>query len=243
VRTRIVLVTVAVLALAGCGGHSNRSAIADYITRVDDIERAMTGPLQEVTVADRKFARAQGDPSVETKLAASVATLRRLRHRLAAVQAPHEAAHMRALLLGLVDNEVSLAVEVYRLAVFVPRYHAALRPLQPASGALKTELATSAKGAAATKTLDAKKADALVAYAQTLGSVAADALAKAIRTNDAAIPHLLERFDAAAVANQSIAAQKRQIGAVKQYDERIRALGHLAQRVQLARVALQRQYG
>ena len=70
------------------------------------------------------------------------------------------------------------------------------------------------------------------------------ALAQAIRANDAtAIPHLLEQFDAAAVSNQSIAAQKREISAVAAYNARIRTIVRLVQRVERERVALQKRYG
>jgi hypothetical protein len=56
------------------------------------------------------------------------------------------------------------------------------------------------------------------------------------------VPQLLQRFDAAAVADQSVAAQKQQIGAVKAYDARIRAIATLAAKVQKERVRLQNKY-
>lgn len=271
---RLVLLAVAaVLVAAGCGGHSQRKAIAGYITSVDSVERSMAAPLQEVSVANQSYARNQTNPHLKRKLAASVATLRRLRRRLARVQAPPEATHLRALLLTLVDREIALAVEEQQLAAFVPRYRDALVPIQRASDSLKTELASSAKGAAAAKKLNAAKADALDAYAGTLANVAtslrsldpppvwrptyeqqlasladlrsaSSALAAAIRANSAAaVPHLLERFDAAAVENRSVGAQKREIAAVTRYNRRIHAIARLAKRVQLERVALQKRYG
>jgi hypothetical protein len=273
VRGRLVLVAVAALLLAtGCGGHSKHKAVADYITRVDDVEQGMAGPLQQVTRVNRSFAKSQSNPKAEVELAKSEQTMRKLRVRLGKVTAPPEAAHLHALLLRLVDREVALTHETRQLATFVQRYQAVLRPMQAASTKLKTKLAEKAKGAAATKALDAEKADELDRYASAASGVIAKlktldpppvwnptwaaelsaleqlrtsalALAAGIRSNDAkAIPQLLEHFDAAAVSNQSTAAQKREIAAVKAYDARVKALVKLATAVQIERTRLQTKY-
>ena len=208
----------------------------------------------------------------EHDLATSERTLRTLSQRIASVKPPPEAEHLRALLLQLVDQEIELAHEVRQLASFVPRYQTALTPLGPASSRLKTELSATAKGKAATKRLDVAKADELDAYAVTLASVTAAvrtldpppvweptyaqqlssltamrgsalALAAAIRTNKvAAIAPLLHQFDAAAVSNQSVAAQKHEIAAVKAYDARVNALIRLARRVERERQRLEQRY-
>jgi hypothetical protein len=268
------LLFVAVVALffaAGCGSPTH-AAISHYLTRVQDVEKSMLGPLQQVSTANQSFARSQQGPHVAQKLAASEKTLRSLRDRLASVKAPPQAQHLRTLLLQLVDQEVALAHEVRLLAAFVPQYQSALRPLQPAGATLKTKLSATAKGKAATKALDTSKADELGVYAHTLDSVIATihaldppavwrptytqqlasltqmrvsaiALAAAVHANNAtAIPNLLQKFDAAAVSNQSFPAQKRAIAAVKAYDARINALGRLAQRVQSERLRLERRF-
>jgi hypothetical protein len=232
----------------------------------------MAGQLQQVTKANQTFARSTKDPKLSGKLAASERTLRILRQRLAAVKAPPEARHLRALLIQLVDNEIALANEVRHLAAFVPRYRIALTPLQPASAALKTQLAATAKGTAATTALNASKADALAVYARTIGSVmekvrplepppvwqptyrqqlsslaqlqsSALALANAVSANNArAIPSLLQRFDAAATSNQTVAAQKREIAAVTAYNGRINNLVRLARSVEKERRRLEQRY-
>ena len=272
-RPALVLAAAAVLVVAGCGGSSKRGAIVDYINRVDEVQRAMAPPLQQISRANRDFARTPGNPKLAHELTTSVQTLHRLRGRLAAVPAPREAAKLRAQLLELVDREIVLAEEVHSIATFVPRFQRALRPLPVAGTALKQTLAAKVKGVAAARRLDAEKAAALDAYARTVAVVARDlrsldpppvwqptyaqqlsslsrlgssatALAGAIRLSDAAaIPLLLGRFDAAAAANQSLVAQKRNVAAVQQYNQRIRAVYALAQRVQITRVSLQRQYG
>jgi hypothetical protein len=255
----------------GCG-NATHSAIAHYLTRVQDVEKSMAGPLQQVSTANQSFARSQQDPQVEGELAASERTLRSLRARLASVKPPPQAQHLRTLLLQLVYQEVALAQEVRLLAAFVPQYQAALHPLQPAGATLKAKLSATAKGTAATKALDTAKADELRVYAHTLDSViatihtldppavwrptytqqlasltqmrmSARALAAAVHANNAtAIPTLLQKFDAAAVSNQGFPAQKRAIAAVKAYDGRINALGRLGQRVQSERLRLERRF-
>ncbi len=271
-RLRLFPVALASLLFAGCGGGTH-AALTDYLNRVQTAQAGMAGQLQEVTSANQSFARSKkDDPRVARKLVTAERTLSTLRERLAAVTAPPQAAHLRSLLLQLVDGEIGLAREVRELATFVPHYSAALRPLQPASAALKKQLGASAKGTAATKALNAAKADALTVYARTVASVietvhpldpppawqptyaqqlaslsqlrgSALALAQAVRANNAqAIPALLHRFDAAAVSNQTVAAQKREIAAVEAYNARITRLVQLARSVEKERTRLEKRY-
>lgn len=272
-RGRLVVVAIATAVfVAGCG-HSHHAAIADYITRVNEVEQGMAGPLQQVSRVNQSFAKSQSNPKVKVELATSERTLRRLELRLRKVVPPPQAAHLHQLMLELVRREVALMHETRQFAAFIGRYQQALLPLRQASNRLKTKLAQRSKGAAATKALDREKADELVAYAATASQViaalrplvpppvwrstyaaevssitqmrsAALALAQAIRANDsAAVPPLLERFDRAAVANATTSAQKRVIADVKAYDGRIRALSKLAHRVDLERARLERKYG
>ena len=272
-RVRLVIVAVAALLLStGCGGRSKHKAVADYITRVDDVEQGMAGPLQQVTRVNQSFARSQTNPKVGVELKASERTMQRLRFRLAKLSPPPEARHLHALLLGLVDHEVTLTHQMRLLSAFVGRYQSALKPMQEASASLKKQLAAKATGTAATKALDERKADELTSFAQTVDGVigtvralappavwqpawtdqlvslrqlrsSALALAAGIHANDAAaIPTLLESFDRAAIANQTIAAQKREISAVKAYNAQLRQVVRLAAGVQRERTRLQRTY-
>jgi hypothetical protein len=274
VRARLLFVAVATLFIAAGCGHGTHAAISTYLTRVQRLETDMAGALQQVSTANQAFARSQQKlaPARMRDLATSERTLRTLKQRIALVKPPEEAKHLSAMLVQLVGQEVVLAREVRQLALFLPRYQAALRPLQPASSALKAQLSATAKGKAATKALDVAKADQLAAFARTLDSVIAAirpldpppvwqptyaqqlasltqmrgsalALAAAVRANNGAvIPRLLERFDAAAVSNQSVASQKREIAAVKAYNARINAVYRLAQRVQRERTRLEKRY-
>ena len=267
----VVAIAVALLA-AGCGGHSKRSAIADYITRVDAVEAGMSTPLAEVTKANQAFAKSQAKPKVVAELAVSVRTMQTLQAKLRKITPPPEARRLHALVLELVGREVTLAQELQSLSTFVPQFQSALKPMTSANTQLKADLGKTAKGAAATKALDAQKVVALQSYAATVGLVietlhrfdpppvwkpgyeaqlaslaelrsSALALAQAVTTSNAkAVPTLLQRFDAAAVSSQSVAVQKRQIAAVKAYDAQIKALVTLARKVQAERGRLQRTY-
>lgn len=272
-RGRLVSVAIATALLATGCGHSHRAAIADYITRVNDVEQGMAGPLQQVSRVNQSFAKSQSNPKVQVELATSERTLQRLELRLRKIVPPSQAAHLHALQIELVQREIELMHETQQFAAFVGIYQQALLPLQPASTRLKAKLAEKAKGTAATKALDRQKADELVAYADTAAQViaalrplepppvwrstyaselsslvrmrsAALGLARAIGANDsAAVPPLLERFDRAALANATTAAQKRVIADVKGYDGRVRALSKLAHQVDLERARLERKYG
>lgn len=272
-RTRLVIVALAALLVAtGCGGRSKHKAVVDYITRVDDVEQGMAGPLQQVTRANQSFARKQTNPKAGVQLQASERTMQRLRTRLAKITPPPEAQHLHVLLLRLVDHEVALTHQMRLLSGFVGPYQSALKPMQDASTTLKKQLAAKATGAAATKALDERKADELTAFSHTVDGVIVNVralsppavwkpawsdqlvslvqlrssaleLAAAIHANDApSIAPLLERFDRAAVANQTIASQKREIAAVKAYNAQLRELVQLAKNIQLERARLQRTY-
>ena len=268
----VLLVGTALLA-AGCGGNSKRHEVTAYINSVNAVEKKLAVPLAEVTSVNQSFARAKKNPKLDAQLAQAERTMQTLQGDLSQVKPPPEAKHLHALLLKLVDREVELTHEVSQLATFVPSFEAALKPLAAAEAALKKELARTVKGAAATRALDAKKSAALEAYATTVDAVIAtlqgldpppvwkpgydtqigslgdlrdSALALAAAVNAkrfAAVPKLLRRFDAAAVAGQSTAVQKQQIAAVKAYDDRIKNVLVLARKIQFERARLQRAYG
>ena len=269
-------VTVAVvLVVAGCGGgNSKRSAVTNYINRVNTVEKQLTTKLAAVSTVNQSYARAKKrDPKLEDELATSEKTMRALARRLAAIPAPPQAKHLRALLLELVNRQVGLTREVAELSTFVPGFQAALAPLAGADTVLKAELARTAKTTSATKVLDVDKANALDAYAATVGQAIVNlrrltppqvwqpgyltqlatlgnlegtalALAAAIRANRAAaLPALLDRFDRAAVSDQSLAAQKAQRAAVVAYNARIKSLVTLAGTINKEQVELDRVYG
>jgi hypothetical protein len=267
-RLAVLLVGVALVA-AACGGHSKHTQVANYLNLVDATERTLAQPMQEVTLANQAFAKQRGGPKVESQLAKAETTLQKLRRRIAAIDAPSSATHLRALLLELLDHEVGLTNELRQLSTFVPSFDAALRPLAAANTNLKQELSQTAKGASAAKALDAAKAQALETYASTVSGVivklrvlqppavwkpaytgqlatlvqlrsTSAALGKAIAAgNAAAVPKLLRAFDAAALVDQSAAAQRAQIAAVNGYDRRVKAVNTIGRKIERERNRLQ----
>ncbi|HEY3922765.1 MAG TPA: hypothetical protein VGL76_11730 [Gaiellaceae bacterium] len=266
-RLAVLLVGVALVATA-CG-QSKHTQVENYLNVVNATERKLAQPMQEVTTANQAFAKQRGGAKVESQLAKAEKTLQQLRGRIAAIGAPASATHLRALLLELLDHEVALTEELRELAAFVPSFDAALRPLAAADTNLKSELSRTAKGSTEAKALDAAKAQALETYASTVSGVisklrelqppavwkpaytgqlatlvqlrsSGSALAGAIAGGHAAaVPKLLRAFDAAAVVDQSVAAQRAQIAAVNAYDRRVKAVNTIARKIERERSRLQ----
>ena len=186
----------------------------------------------------------------------------RLRGRVAALSPPAGTRRLRSLVLELMRREASLARELAAVSTFTPAFHAALRPLVPAGAQLKRAL--SAKGT------PAAKAGALDAYAASIDSAlrrlealrppavsapayrnqvaalervraASTELTLALREKKSKeLPALLRRFEQAAVSNQTLAAQREQIAAVRAYNHRVRGLSDLSVRIQRERLRLQK---
>jgi hypothetical protein len=259
--TRLGLLCLVVFA-AGCGGsHATRDAISAYITKINVIQVQLARPLVDVSKANRDFARGKGDPAkIRARLAHSEQTFARLRRRIAAVPPPPEAKKLRLLLLELVDRQADLAHETLLLARFVPAFTAALRPLPAEGRILKSAL--SAKQPASTKAAALElygrrlglvlsrlralhpppaSAPAVTNQIRTLVAVRASvvALARALRENRAKQVALqLRRFDIAATSNQSLAAQRAQIAAVKAYNSRVAAVDRIGRRIAAERLHL-----
>jgi hypothetical protein len=256
---------VLALLLPGCGGDggpSRRELVADYVKDVNIVQQELTAPRLAISNASRDLAQPVGDPAaVEAKLRRAARTIDRLRHRLAALQAPADAGRLRSLMLELLEREAALAREVAALAVFIPAFESTLRPLGAAGAKLKTALSA--------ETSVDEKAAALEAYSAELGRVlrrlrplrpppvsapafesqvttlertraSTSALARALREKRSEdLPELLRRFDRAAVSNQSLAAQRARIQAVRAYNARVRGLDTLVIRMQRERLRLQ----
>jgi hypothetical protein len=145
------------LTVAGCGaGHANsaRKQLAAYIDHVNRIEKQLQRPLNTVADAGRSFATDQTSTvgafgrfvtgSQQGKMLGALGQMRRLRVRLAALEAPAPATRLRALLLEVVDRQEALTMQTAELIGFLPGFQAALKPLTPALARL--ERALSVKG-------------------------------------------------------------------------------------------------
>lgn len=259
--TRLGLLCVVVVLAAGCGGHAKRDAISAYITKVNAVEVQLARPLADVSKANRDFARRKGNAAkIRARLVRSEQTFARLRRRIAAVTPPPEATKLRSLLLELVDRQADLAHETLLLARFVPAFSAALRPLPAEGRSLKSALSAKQPASAKAAALELygrqlgdvliqlqalhpppASAPAVTNQARTLSAVRASvvALARALRQNRAKqVAPLLHRFDVAASSNQSLAAQRAQIAAVRAYNARVSAVDRIAGQLTAERLHL-----
>jgi hypothetical protein len=137
-------VAAAVLVTVVKGGHGSpkRNAVASYINTVDGVQQQMRLPLTRVLAAYHDFTRSSASTRKSAQeLAAATRTLARLRVRIASVEAPPEAKRLHRLMLQLVHQEAVVTTEVQQLAVFTPRYRAALAAYQAAGAGLARALA------------------------------------------------------------------------------------------------------
>jgi hypothetical protein len=128
-------VAAAVLVTVAKSGHGSpeRNAVASYINSVDGVQQQMRLPLTRVLAAYHDFTRSSASSRKSAQeLASATRTLARLRVRIAAVEAPREAKQLHRLILQLVHQEAVVTTEVQQLAVFTPRYRAALAAYQAA---------------------------------------------------------------------------------------------------------------
>ncbi len=245
------------LAVTGCGNGATKKrhdAVTQYILSVDKIQAKLAAPLLAISKANRDFAQNKSDPAtIARKLHVAAAKVDALRLRLAAIDPPPDAAKLQPLLVELAQREVSLAREAAALVLFQPAFSSALRPLSAAGTLLKDALKSKAKPAVKAAALDAY-ASAIVGVLDRLARLhpppvsaalyrnqratleevgaSATALAQGLRDKHAKnLAALLHRFNAAAVANQSLAAQRSEIQAIHDYDARIRSIDRLAIRV------------
>lgn len=183
IRGALLAALVSVL-VAGCGQSSSpRLAVARYIRRVNRIESGLAQPLAAVTRAGGQFA-AQPTAAAgklggvitlgqEQPLLTATAKILALRRELASIPAPAPAAHLRALLLKLIDGQVAMTREVTKLVVFLPRFQKALGPLAPATTRLEAALSrNSAYGAAAVAAVFAAKVAALRQFQAQVNRIA-----------------------------------------------------------------------
>ena len=142
-----VAVVVLLFVVAGCGGggaakKARRNAVAEYIVRVDSVEQQLRVPLSKIEKTYRDFGTKSSNlKSTVAKLAGAEATLHTLQTRVSLIKAPPDAAKLRTLMIKLTATEVGLAHELTTLAVFLPAFTSALKPLGPANARLKTALA------------------------------------------------------------------------------------------------------
>jgi hypothetical protein len=204
-----------------------RAAVSKYIVGVDGVEAGMTYPLSRVLEAYREFASGTSTPKVAGRLEQAQQTLTRLDRRVAALPAPPQAAHLRALLLRLLAAEAAITAEVKSLASFAPRYRDSLVVVQRASLRLAKQLGaieaptphsvhgTAGQVAAAQAAFVAASTRAAAAQATVLRAYDAT-LVRTVRTLHRIVPPPVFRpafesqvaaFEATAAAGERLAAE------------------------------------
>lgn len=185
-----LVVAIAVLLLAGCGGSSGDPAgqhIAAYLRAVNHVERALDAPLNSVDAINRQLATRTGVKGVWRGPAPSApvtaAAQRRALHadelkivgvgrRLRAIPVPRPARSLRGLLISLLDRQAQLTEQTRRLAGFIPGFTRSLRPLGPALVRLERVLSvTGASGSSAVQVVYGKKIASLHEFDQTLSGI------------------------------------------------------------------------
>ena len=188
---------VVVLLAAGCGGDGakkaeRRRAVTHYIDSVNVVERLVRTPLLQVEQTYRGFSGKNVGKISPAGFVRAEATLRNLRTQLAKLDAPPDALPLRRRLLQLLDAERQLAHELTLLAVFLPRFSAALTPLAAADTQLKKALA--AVTVPKPKSVPAAQlAAAKAAYKRAVASAAA-AQAAALETYTAKVAAVRDRL-------------------------------------------------
>lgn len=262
---RRVALLVAVAVLAGCGGGkhtpSARDRVTAYIGRVNLVQAEMRKPLLQVQLAVTGFGRGADRAKTVADMTRADATLRRLRRRLDATDPPPQARRLHRLTLQLVDEETSLASELRDVAVFDPRFAAAMRPLAQAhastQAALKgvhrvQEVAASVRTyrAAVEGSLSALRAlrppavERPLYLAQVARLVALDEslgrLLQAVQKRKANAIAVAEHDVAvASVSSDSTANQRAEQAAIRAFDQRVVAANKLVQRIAEERTRLQ----
>lgn len=181
IRRGLVVLVLATL-LVGCGQrHSQRAAVASYLTKVNRIEKTLSAPLSQVNQTVSKFAQSQRSggsltnliyASEEQQLLAAESRIRLAGRRLRAIQAPRLATTLQRLLLEINAGQAQLTHELAQLVTFIPRFTAALRPLRPATTRLQAVLGQqSAAGVAAVSAVYARKAAALRRFQRAVEAI------------------------------------------------------------------------
>jgi len=259
------VVTVAAIAVSGCGGddHSRRDAVDQYIREINTIEARLRSPLADVTSATRSFSTRPAELARERlRLARAERTIVRLERRIDNLDPPKDARTLHRRLVAVLAAERALTHELQRVAVVQPQLEDASRPVGPAGKRLQAELVASKSGREQAAAVDRYGA-ALAGPIEKLRAIHAPPLLEPVRAAQLAtltrlrstgrglaaalrrrqareVARLVARFQAAARTGDTLAAQRARIAAVRQYNARVARASRLAALVQRERDRLDR---
>lgn len=219
-----------------------------YIDEVNATQEEFSVRYGNLNRAFREFElSAQSSPEQLPRLREAARTMTQIRLRIEAVEAPPEAAPLRAKLLAFLRQQEALARELVNVTAYMPKLGAAEKPLGAAGTRLRRDLAgatveeqavvvrrygVALRGIAAR--LDELRPPALLepthrAYVQQLRAYAssADALQRGIESSDqAAVDAAVRRMQAAAAAPPG--TFRAQQAAIRAYNRRVKRVSTLA---------------
>lgn len=128
----VVLAVAAAVALVGCGSakDARRRDVNHYVDEVNRIEMQEAPAWQRAQVAFQGIGQGRLTAKKLRAVAAAPAAVRKLRHRIAALDPPPAAAALHRSMLKLLDAEVQFADEVARFG----RYTVAVGKLEAELG-------------------------------------------------------------------------------------------------------------
>lgn len=173
-------------------GRSSRGAVAQYIDRVNAIQRRTSFSLTQVPAAYRDFSARGATPRTLAELSAAEHALRTLDRRLTALPAPADAVKLREMLLRLVRREALIAHESTGLARFLPAFRRLSAITTAADRQLGHDLSAAAPpGQKKIRGTPAEIEQARAAYA-VVAARAARAQAAAVETFDRTLKQVVE---------------------------------------------------
>ena len=142
--------TIALGALAGCGGDDERDRVADYIDDANAIQRKAAPRFDKANRTYLRFSKGELAPADASKqLALAERTIRDTRGELAELEPPADARRLHARLLALLDADADFAHESTLLARYVPASARAVKPLPRLARGLRAGLANQTPAAQA----------------------------------------------------------------------------------------------
>ena len=151
----VVLLVAAVVFGLRPHGKTERDKVAQYIKDVDNVEIRSSKPVRAIETAYRNFSAKGVSESANLRaLRQAQQSMRVLRRKLAAVDAPPEAAKLRTMLLRLLDLDIAFAGDVADLARFRPALSRAQAPVASATARLRAAISKSKTTAAQRQAFD-----------------------------------------------------------------------------------------
>jgi hypothetical protein len=155
------------IALAGCGGDSDRDRVGDYIESLNAAQEEAGPLLEQANDVYSRFAKGTlKGPQAEVEMRRSRTLIDAVRGKVEAIPAPPEARTLRTLVIKVYEANDGMAEQTRLMAAYVPAQRTALRRFRALGTRLQRDLRAAHSDAG-------KQARALRRYAAGLVSVTA----------------------------------------------------------------------